>query len=138
MPVFTRVEPELQPVLEQLQRREPIFHRQEFGRNVADFKRVMAPEYWEVGASGRRYSGDFILRGLEQHPPVDAETAGWKCSEFGLRRLGTNTYLLTYTLSQGERLTRRATIWQSSDDGWQILYHQGTVVSTNDSATGAP
>jgi hypothetical protein len=130
--VFTRVEPDLLHVLEELRKLEPIFHRQDFGKNVADFKRAMAPEYWEVGASGRRYSGDFILNWLEQCPPVDAGAAGWKCSEFGLRRLGANTYLLTYTLSQGERLTRRATIWQSADDGWRILYHQGTVVSADE------
>jgi len=25
------------------------------------------------------------------------------------------------------RLTRRATIWQKTSDGWKILYHQGTI-----------
>jgi hypothetical protein len=136
--VFTSVGPDLLHVLEELRRREPIFHRQVFGKNVADFKRAMAADYWEVGASGRRYIGDFILNALEHYPPVDAEATGWKCSDFGLRRLGESTYLLTYTLSQGERLTRRATIWQSTDDGWRILYHQGTVVSASEDDTIPP
>jgi hypothetical protein len=26
------------------------------------------------------------------------------------------------------RLTRRATIWQNTSEGWKILYHQGTIV----------
>jgi hypothetical protein len=32
-------------------------------------------------------------------------------------------------LRQGERVTRRATIWQRDPDGWKIVYHQGTVVA---------
>jgi len=43
--------------------------------------------------------------------------------------LGPETYLLTYTLLQHKkRLTRRATIWQRTVDGWKIVYHQGTIV----------
>jgi hypothetical protein len=37
-------------------------------------------------------------------------------------------YLLTYTLFQGERTTRRSTIWERTSDGWQAVFHQGTVV----------
>jgi len=128
---FTHTEPDLLPVLEELRRLEPIFHTPEFGVTSADFQRRMCPTYWEVGASGRRYSRDFILHHLEQSPPVDAQTAGWLTRDHALQPLGPNTYLLTYTLQQGERLTRRATIWQSTSQGWLILYHQGTVVSAN-------
>ena len=122
---FTHVDAELLPVFEELRRREPIFHTPEFGTTPA-------PDYWEVGASGRRYSRDFILRTLEENPPVDATSAGWQSTDYGLRRLGPDTYLFTYTLSQGERLTRRATIWQGSGETWRILYHQGTIVSDRD------
>ena len=53
----------------------------------------------------------------------------WKTSEFYCRQLGPETYLLTYTLLQDkQRLTRRGTIWQSTADGWKIVYHQGTIV----------
>lgn len=88
----------------------------------------MAPDYWEVGASGSRYSRDFILELLAQRPFVDAETEGWTCSDFGLRALGNGTYLLTYTLDQKGRITRRATVWQRMNGVWRILYHQGTMV----------
>ncbi len=50
-------------------------------------------------------------------------------SDYGLRRLAPDTYLFTYTLCQGERITRRATIWQGAANGWHILYHQGTIVT---------
>ncbi len=130
--VFTHIESDLLPVLEDLRRREPIFHTPAFGITRSDFDGAMAPTYWEVGASGRRYSREFILRILDENPPVDAETAGWQSSDHGLRRLGPDTYLFTYTLRQGERITRRATIWQSTANGWQILYHQGTIVSAEE------
>jgi hypothetical protein len=60
--VFAFVDPELKPVLEELRCREPIFHRAAFGENTAEFGRRMDPSYWEVGASGRRYSREFIMQ----------------------------------------------------------------------------
>ena len=48
--------------------------------------------------------------------------------------LGADTYLLTYTLLQGQqRKTRRATIWRRSTDGWKSVFHQGTVVEDDTS-----
>lgn len=129
--VFSRVDPKLLPVLEELQRREPIFHTQEFGTTIDDFERAVAPDYWEVGATGRRYSREFILQTFQAIPPV-ANGEEWECRDFGLLQLGPDTYLLTYTLNQWERLTRRATIWQRTSEGWRILYHQGTAVSHNE------
>ena len=127
--VFLRVDPQLQPVLDELRYREPIFHTERFGRNLADFERATSLDFWEVGASGRRYSRDFILDMRSREELVDAEVAGWKASGFGLRRLGPDCYLLTYTLDQAGRLTRRATIWEKAEDGWRVVYHQGTVVT---------
>jgi len=128
---FARVDPELLPVLEELKRREPIFHAHGFGATIDDFERAVAPEYWEVGATGRRYSREFILQTFKAIPPVSGAD-DWECCDFGLLQLGPETYLLTYTLNQWERLTRRATIWQRTANGWRILYHQGTAVSRNE------
>lgn len=127
--IFTRVDDELLEVLEELRRREPIFHNREFGTTVSEFEAVMSPDYWEVGASGRRYTREFILQMFTAQPAIDEASAGWETRDFGLRRLGPGTFLLTYTLQQGERLTRRATIWESAGGQWQILYHQGTIVT---------
>jgi hypothetical protein len=136
-PAFTNVEPDLLPILEELRRREPIFHNPEFGSTAAEFERSTTPDYWEVGASGRRYSRDFILAWAKESLAhfVDAKYAGWQTTEFGLRRLGPDTYLLTYMLDQAGRRTRRSTIWQSSENGWRILYHQGTIISVEEDDT---
>jgi hypothetical protein len=129
---FARVEAGLEEVLAELCKKEPIFHTAAFGMTAAERERIVAPEYWEVGASGRRYSREFILRGLAERVPVDAAEAGWVCSEFGLRQMGAGTYLLTYTLDQAGRITRRVTVWQRTAQGWRILFHQGTVVTGED------
>jgi hypothetical protein len=136
--IFTHTEPDLLPILKELRHFEPIFHTPDFGTTPADFERRMAPTYWEIGASGSRYSRNFILSWLTQTPPIDAQTAGWITSEHSLQQLGPDTYLFTYTLQQGPRLTRRATIWRSTPAGWQILYHQGTIVSANQDDVAPP
>jgi len=128
--IFTRTEPELLPILEELRSREPIFHTPRFASSPEDLERAVAPEFWEVGASGRRYSRAFIFRTLAKEPAryVNAEEAGWRADGFAVCRLGPGTYLLTYLLDQAGRRTRRATIWERSAEGWRILYHQGTPI----------
>ena len=98
--VFTHTDPGLAPVLEELKRREPIFHAREFGRSRSEFEKATAPDYWEASASGRRYSREFILSELEKHPPVDSASAGWQCQDHALRQLGPDVFLITYTLRQ--------------------------------------
>lgn len=132
---FTQVDPKLQPVLDELRRREPIFHTERFGRSLEEFERSTAPQFWEVGASGGRYSREFILDMRRRETLVDADVAGWKAMGFGLRRLGPDCYLLTYTLDQNGRLTRRATIWEKAAEDWRIVYHQGTIVTVNEDDT---
>lgn len=111
-------------------RREPIFHRPELGTTRADFEAQIAPDFWEVGASGRRYSREHVLDVLEARyaePHVDE----WETSDFHCREIGPQSYAVTYILRQGERITRRLTLWRKDDDGWKILYHQGTIAEAD-------
>ena len=121
-------DPELLGVLNELVSREPIFHRPELGTTRADFENMTLTDFWEVGASGRRYSRDYVLAELEkryQRPGDDV----WETSGFHCRRLAEDVYLLTYTLLQnGKRKTRRSTIWQRTPTGWKIGFHQGTII----------
>ena len=59
-------EPVLRDVLEELKAREPIFHRPEFGTTKVDFEGMLHEGFWEIGASGRRYSKAYVLNELEQ------------------------------------------------------------------------
>jgi hypothetical protein len=121
-------DPGLSGVLAELSSREPIFHRPELGTTRADFERMTVDDFCETGASGRRYSRACVLDELERRyavPHIDT----WETMDFHCRRLAHDIYLLTYTLLQdGERRTRRATIWHRTAEGWKIVYHQGTIV----------
>jgi hypothetical protein len=121
-------DPALSEVLRELIRREPLFHHPELGTTRRDFESMTAEDFWEVGASGRRYSRDYVLGVLagrhDGNQPIDV----WSATDFHCRRLGQDVYLLTYTLFQGERTTRRSTIWQQTPRGWQAVFHQGTIV----------
>jgi hypothetical protein len=116
-------------VLEELKRREPLFHRPELGTTRRDFEDMTDPAFWEVGASGRRYSREFILDTLEnRRPQLDEDT--WQTRGFHCLEIAADNYLVTYTLHQGPRVTRRATLWRRSAKGWKVLYHQGTVLDS--------
>ena len=116
-------------VLEELKRREPIFHCEEFGRTRADFEEMMDKDFWEVGASGNIYSREDCLNILADRYSTDYDE-NWTTSNFQCRKIAVNVYLLTYDLVQEHtRISRRSTIWKYINDEWKILYHQGTIVS---------
>ena len=119
--------PELLAVLEELKLREPIFHHPELGTTRRDYENMTDAEFWEVGASGRRYSREFVLHTLQNRAP-DPEESKWLTRDFQCREIAADNYLITYTLFQGARVTRRSTLWRRTAEGWKVLYHQGTIV----------
>ena len=120
---------QLAHVAQELAAREPIFHRPEFGTSRNDFDQMMASDFWEVGASGQKYSRDFVLDTLEQRHTLPVSES-LVVTDFACRRISLDTYLVTYQLEQnGGRMSRRSTLWYSSSSGWKILYHQGTLIS---------
>lgn len=69
---FNRMEPtlvtppRLAGILDELSSREPIFHRPELGTTRADFEKMTVDDFWELGASGRRYARSAVLGALEK------------------------------------------------------------------------
>lgn len=119
--------------LEELKKREPIFHRPELGTTRADFEKMTVEDYWEIGASGNRYEREECIETVvtRYQDPDYKKNDFWETKDFECRQLSDDTYLLTYLLIQGKekRITRRSTIWKNHAGQWIILYHQGTVVS---------
>ncbi|NDJ26164.1 DUF4440 domain-containing protein [Nostoc sp. B(2019)] len=118
-------------VFNELRQREPIFHRPELGTTRADFEQMTEKTFWEVGASGRRYSRQYVLDELEKRYACPAPDA-WEIRDFHCQEIAADNYLVTYTLIQGTRITQRSTIWRRTPQGWKIVYHQGTVVENAD------
>lgn len=115
-------------IAQELAALEPIFHRPELGTSRDDFDRMMAAGFWEVGASGSKYTREFVLDtlGRRHQTPVEEHLT---VSDFACRRICADTWLVTYQLEQpGGRLSRRSTLWQRTGMGWQALYHQGTLI----------
>jgi hypothetical protein len=124
-PLFV-TEPGVIPVLNELKNLEPIFHTSYYGNNRGELENVTDTAFWEVGASGRRYSREYIF-GILKNRGITIEKS-WQMKDLWCREIAADNYLLTYTLVQGKRVTRRSTLWRRTVEGWKILYHQGTIV----------
>jgi hypothetical protein len=44
------------------------------------------------------------------------------------RELARGLYQVSYRLRQGGRETWRTSLWRQVGSGWQVVFHQGTVV----------
>jgi hypothetical protein len=129
------VEPELFldstliPTLEILKNLEPLVYAANGGKKRDYFDTLLAPAFWEVGASGNRYSREYVLGELEKRQQNPRDEA-WHTSGYHLQQLSDTDFLMTYTLHQPTRLSRRASIWRQCHGRWLLVYHQGTVLQS--------
>ena len=122
------LDPALAPLLDELRTLENLFHAAYPDATPEAFDRLVPPDFWETGATGRRYSRDFarqVLVGRHGRP----DPATWLADDHHLQAAGPGVYLLTYRLQQPGRGTRRLTVWRRDGLQWQAVYHQGTVVA---------
>jgi len=123
-------DPKLVEIRDELIKLERHFHHPEQGAPCSVFEDLTEQNFWEIGASGRKYSRELVLRVLKERssapPKVDWYTSDGYCLE-----IAPNNYLLTYTLTQDTRITLRSTIWRKHGENWKIVFHQGTVVQNN-------
>lgn len=122
---------ELRAIQDELIRREPIFHRPEFGTTREALESMTSDDFWETGASGRRYGRKYVIDTVLKRYAEGAADS-WRAEDFYCQMIAPNHYLLTYTLSQGPRVTRRATLWRAENGRWVAVYHQGTIVEAFD------
>ena len=117
-------------VLKELKSREPIFHHpNRFGTTKQAILDQMDEAFWEVGASGQVYTKQDVLETLLIRYQDPHYRDVWETSDFKLRPLAMDYYLLTYILIQDEsRITRRSTLWRRTNERWVVVYHQGTIV----------
>lgn len=119
--------PELASILEQLKQLEPLIYSANDGKARAHFENLLVSDFWETGASGKIYDRDFVLDTLEERNKQPREEL-WIAFDFNVRQIEENHFLFTYSLQQPTRLSRRATLWQRTPEGWKMVYHQGTPV----------
>lgn len=120
----------LSDILEELTKLEIFIHWPSIGTTKQEVENLLDENFWEVGASGKIYNREIVLRVLEERTHKQNNEV-WINKDFHCTEIAVDNYLLTYCLAQGERLTQRASIWRKYENGFKLVYHQGTVVEKN-------
>jgi hypothetical protein len=108
--------------------REPLFHRAGFGTTRQEAEVLAAPDFVEIGASGRVYSREYVLDVVDERARR-GEAEVLEPADTACRELAPGLYQFTYRLSQDGRDTWRSSLWRrAGTGGWQVVFHQGTVV----------
>ena len=103
-------------------------------RSRARLDELLAPEFSEIGASGRVWTRAAMIAALTEddddvrEPVPVVEVTG--------RRVGPDLVLLSYLSDPEGRAARRSSLWRRSGGSWRILHHQGTLVPV--SPAGSP
>ncbi|HQT90569.1 MAG TPA: DUF4440 domain-containing protein [Candidatus Kryptobacter bacterium] len=89
--------------------------------------RVLSPDYFEFGRSGRIYTREEVIN----LPPQEIK-ARLPLRDFRVHPLTDDVALVTYIseVVSGELLVgNRSSLWVRTPSGWQIVFHQGTPVT---------
>ena len=101
--------------------------------NRVELDRLIADEFFEVGASGSTFGKAELVLSLPDESGIYFEALDVK-----VNMLSSTVGLVTYTTARmsGESVqrSRRASIWVKTGEQWQMIYHQGTVVKEADDA----
>jgi hypothetical protein len=115
-------------LLDTLRKLEIETHQPQVRIDQRKLGRLLHPNFFEVGRSGVIYSRDSVLSEFSKHPPAYRV---WS-QDFQMESLTEALALLTYRSAHVaddgslERHTLRASLWQRTEQGWQLRFHQGT------------
>jgi hypothetical protein len=115
-------------LLETLRSLEMALHQPEVRRDRGRLMALLHARYREFGRSGRIYDRPQILEEFSGQP----QTYKVWSQEYRVESLGESVALLTYKsahIGDGgslERHANRSSLWLHTENGWQMLFHQGT------------
>ena len=96
-----------------------------FDREYMD--KILAPDFFEFGRSGRVYGREGTL-----DVPAQEIAAVLPLPKFEVRLIDTNVALVTYIsevcYGSIKELANRSSLWSRYSTGWRIRFHQGTAV----------
>lgn len=90
--------------------------------------RFLAPDFYEIGQSGRRWSRDEIVAALVSDTEPMLEAA---LTERETTLIHADTVLLSYRLDFESRASRRSALWRWDGSHVRCFFHQGTPLPTN-------
>lgn len=115
-------------LLDQLKALEIELHNTTTRKHVKRLNELLHDSFCEFGRSGLSYTKSDILERL----PLESGDTVIFAEQFQLRQLSEFVALLTYRSAHKaldgtlQRHSLRSSIWQYSDKGWQMSFHQGT------------
>ncbi|QDC08775.1 nuclear transport factor 2 family protein [Oceanicola sp. D3] len=95
------------------------------GYDRAEIERLLAPDFFELARSGRRYTREELLTDTSEGRPSKVALHGLEA-----REVAPGVALVTYTSEtrypDETQWAARSTLWAETPDGWQARFHQGT------------
>ncbi len=115
-------------LLNHLRDLEISLHQPSIRSNADQLKKLLHESFAEIGRSGRSFGKAHIVRQL----PLEECPAEIWAQDFVMHDIDDGLALLTYKSgelnSDGEmsRHSQRSSLWQRTEHGWQMRFHQGT------------
>jgi hypothetical protein len=115
-------------LLDTLRTLEVTLHQPEVRSNSERLDRLLHERFRELGRSGQIYTKAEILSEFTREP----QTYEVWSQDFQVEPLSEDVALLTYrsahinSAGELERHTNRMSLWQLTERGWQMRFHQGT------------
>jgi hypothetical protein len=97
-------------------------------RDRARLLELLAPDFYEIGQSGRRWNREEIIAAMVSDVDSDSNIA---INERETTTLDRNTVLLSYLLKFDSRISRRSSVWKWDGEIVYCVFHQGTRVTAN-------
>jgi hypothetical protein len=115
-------------LLETLRKLEVATHQPNVRADHHRLGQLLHPNFFEVGRSGAVYSRAGVLAEFSNQPQPYRVWSQDFHLELLTERLALLTYRSAHIADDGalERHTLRASLWQSTEQGWQLRFHQGT------------
>lgn len=118
--------------MDELEKLERELHSAATRQSASRLNELLHPEFREIGRSGRKYSRETILDRL-----TDAEPPRVHAEKFRRFDLNPGVALVTYKSAHVDaagdlwRHSLRSSIWVRGEEGWQMVFHQGTPAETD-------
>ena len=112
---------------EEIRRLELLLLDPEVRSSAAALNRLLAEDFFEIGASGRVFDRAQIVAALEEDALLETNV-----QDLEVRPLFPDIALATYKLrsrtagSKTDRFSLRSSLWVYRGDRWQLRFHQGT------------
>jgi len=113
-------------VADTLRELEESLWRSETRFDPAYMDRILAPDFFEFGRSGRTYTREDTLAA-----PAHEIDARLPLENFAAHPIASNVFLVTYVSEvtyEEVEVGNRSSLWSRTDAGWQLRFHQGTPV----------